>query len=144
MTEQPDRSTRDLIVDNRTGASARPLGGRPPARAPRRAPERSCRFSAGPVVATGSQMTRASARQSRMRLMSSLSGAHGSSRPPPVRETHAVRNADEARIRLSPKIFDRSRGVTSGMGNLLGGLEHRAEGLEHERALLPRVVRAEE
>ncbi len=38
----------------------------------------------------------------------------------------------------------RSRGVTSGMGNLLDGLEHRAEGLEHQRTLLPRVVRAEE
>lgn len=38
----------------------------------------------------------------------------------------------------------RSCGVTSGMGSLLGGLEHRAEGLERQRALLPRVVPAEE
>jgi hypothetical protein len=38
----------------------------------------------------------------------------------------------------------RSRGVTSGIGSFLGGLKHRAEGLERQRAFLPRVVSSEE
>ncbi len=73
-----------------------------------------------------------------------------------VRETHAVRNADEAGIRLCTKVFD--AGIRDGAeprhhliarrhiwhGSRLAGPEHRAEGLERQRALLPRVVRAEE
>src|SRR5207247_11076960 len=38
----------------------------------------------------------------------------------------------------------RSCGVTPGKGSLLGGRQHRAEGLERQRALLRREVRAEE
>jgi hypothetical protein len=41
-------------------------------------------------------------------------------------------------------VSTRWQGVTSGMGNFLTGLEHRAESLERQRALLRREVRAEE
>ena len=59
-------------------------------------------------------------------------------------QSRQINDLPPAEVLAKDSIGIRSRGVTSGMGNLLGGLEHRAEGLERQRALLRREVRAEE
>src|SRR3989442_14996597 len=58
-------------------------------------------------------------------------------------QSRQINDLPPAEVLAKDSIGIRSRGVTSDMGNLLRGREHRAEGLERPRALLPRVLGAE-